>query len=169
MLQNSERPPPYHAGSDPPLEQLGRRLYANSTLEDQTRQTSGEGAPSDAAAVLDDLRLDYIAEVLDFAADYPASAREAAHRAPPNFSNFIPIRLSGRMSVDPTEAERGRIKSVWPNEFDDGVRCGLLRKFEGEREQGGYPKGFHHWPLERRNSWYAGFNIGHCKRMEAGR
>lgn len=160
MLQKSRRPPPRDAGSDPPIEQLGRRLYSNSILEDQTRQTSGQGAPSDVTAVLDDLWLDYIAEVPDFAASYAASGREAAHR---RSSELL------KLQTDQTEAERGRIKRVWPNEFDDGVRCGLLRKFEGEREQGGYPKGFHRWPLERRNSWYAGFNIGHCTRMEAAR
>jgi hypothetical protein len=77
------------------------------------------------------------------------------------------------MSLDPgvsgAEAQRERIKRIWSTDFDDGVRCGLLRKFEGERERGGYPKGFRQWPLDRRNAWFAGFNIGHCKRLEGGR
>jgi hypothetical protein len=37
-------------------------------------------------------------------------------------------------------------------------RCAFLGKFEGER--GGYPKGFHHRPLERRNTWFCGYNLG---------
>jgi hypothetical protein len=70
------------------------------------------------------------------------------------------------MSPDP-EAERAVLRERWPDAFDDGVRCGLLRKFEGERERGGYPKSFRHWPLERRNAWYAGHNIGRCERLRA--
>lgn len=62
------------------------------------------------------------------------------------------------------ETERAAIRKEWPAEFDDGVRCGLLQKFSGERELGGYPKGFHAWPLARRNVWFAGFNIGHFER-----
>lgn len=41
------------------------------------------------------------------------------------------------------ETERAAIRKQWPAEFDDGVRCGLLKKFDGERELGGYAKGFH--------------------------
>jgi hypothetical protein len=58
------------------------------------------------------------------------------------------------------ENERAAIRKEWPAEFDDGARCGFLQKFEGAREPGGYPKGFHGWPLARRNAWFAGFNKG---------
>lgn len=58
------------------------------------------------------------------------------------------------------ENERAAIRNQWQAEFDDGARCGFLQKFEGAREPGGYPKGFHGWPLARRNAWFAGFNIG---------
>lgn len=60
------------------------------------------------------------------------------------------------------EAERAAIRAVWPAEFDDGARCGFSGNFDGPRELGGYPRGFHSWPLERRNGWYAGFNKGRC-------
>jgi hypothetical protein len=53
------------------------------------------------------------------------------------------------------ESERAAIRKQWPAEFDDGARCGFSWKFDGQREQGGYPKGFHEWPIERRNAWYA--------------
>jgi hypothetical protein len=58
------------------------------------------------------------------------------------------------------ENERAAIRKQWQAEFDDGARCGFLQKFEGAREPGGYPKGFHRWPLARRNAWFAGFNKG---------
>jgi hypothetical protein len=62
------------------------------------------------------------------------------------------------------EQARVAIHAAWPAELDDGVRCGLLEKFEGAREPGGYPLGFHNWLLERRNAWFAGFNIGLVER-----
>jgi hypothetical protein len=45
------------------------------------------------------------------------------------------------------------------------ARCAYLLKFPGEREAGGYPAGFHRWPLERRNAWVAGFNGGFHDRL----
>jgi hypothetical protein len=62
------------------------------------------------------------------------------------------------------EAERAAIRKQWPTEFDDGARCGFSWQFKGPREPGGYPKGFHGWPLARRNAWYAGFNKGNSDR-----
>jgi hypothetical protein len=44
------------------------------------------------------------------------------------------------------ENERAVIRNEWPAEFDD--------------KSGGYPRGFHGWPLARRNAWFAGFNKG---------
>lgn len=59
--------------------------------------------------------------------------------------------------------ERERIKHAYPDEFRDGAR----RAFNGVS---GYPRRFAVWPLERRNAWFAGFNVGYCdrKRAEAG-
>jgi hypothetical protein len=64
-------------------------------------------------------------------------------------------------------AERARLKRAWPGEFADGERCAFHAKFEGKRERGGYPVGFHAWPLERRNAWYCGFNYGLLERQRA--
>jgi hypothetical protein len=66
-----------------------------------------------------------------------------------------------------TEVERARFKRLWPDEFRDGERCAFLRKFKGKRESGGFPLGFHTWPLERKNSWYCGYNIGLIERQRA--
>ncbi len=78
------------------------------------------------------------------------------------------MRLSTRNSVagtDNAEDEVARLRRRWPDEFRDGARCAFLRRFDGEREAGGYPRGFHLWPLERRNAWYAGSNRGRCDRL----
>jgi hypothetical protein len=69
----------------------------------------------------------------------------------------------GRCAVS-AEYERATIRAEWPAEFDDGARCGFLGRLESPREPGGYPLGFHGWPLARRNAWFAGFNKGNCDR-----
>ncbi|MCW2315105.1 hypothetical protein M2322_000625 [Rhodoblastus acidophilus] len=65
-----------------------------------------------------------------------------------------------------TLAETERFRAEWPDEFRDGARCAFLRKYPGAREAGGYPSGFHKWPLDRRNAWWAGNNRGACDRLE---
>ncbi len=62
--------------------------------------------------------------------------------------------------------ERRRLKAAYPDEFRDGARCAFLRKYEAEREHGGYPRGFLKWPLDRRNAWFAGFNYGFHRRLD---
>ena len=69
-----------------------------------------------------------------------------------------------RSPHEPADRERAAIRARWPDEFRDGARCGLSQKYEGPREAGGYPKGFHTRPLDRRNSWFAGYNYGRMRR-----
>jgi hypothetical protein len=66
-------------------------------------------------------------------------------------------------------AERDALRSRWAQEFRDGARCGFLCRFDGEREVGGYPRGFHGWALERRNAWFAGFDVGFHDRLRLAR
>jgi hypothetical protein len=61
--------------------------------------------------------------------------------------------------------ERQALRERLPDEFNDGARCASLQRFDGPREKGGYPLGFHSWPLQRRNAWFAGFNLGRCDRL----
>ena len=61
--------------------------------------------------------------------------------------------------------ELTRLRDRWPAEFRGGARCGFLHRFDGDRENGGYPRGFHGWPLDRRNAWFAGFNVGFHDRL----
>ncbi len=63
-----------------------------------------------------------------------------------------------------TTSERRVLRSKWPDAFDDGVRCGLMLPFAGPRDSGGYPQGFRQWPLEKRNAWFSGLNVGLLKR-----
>jgi hypothetical protein len=58
-----------------------------------------------------------------------------------------------------------RLRQRWPDEFRDGARCAFLLRFDGDRETGGYPRGFHRRPLERRDAWFGGFNVGFHDRL----
>jgi hypothetical protein len=71
--------------------------------------------------------------------------------------------------VTDARRERQHLRAAWPDEFRDGVTCALTGHFSGGRERGGYPLGFHTWPLERRNAWYAGYNYGRVKRPKGAR
>ena len=61
------------------------------------------------------------------------------------------------------------IRKAWPAEFNDSARCAFLQHYHGDREKGGYPLGFHGWPLDRRNAWFAGFNVGFHDRLQLAR
>jgi len=61
--------------------------------------------------------------------------------------------------------ELAALRARWPTEYRDGARCAFLLRFEGDRERGGYPRGFPRWPLDRRNTWFAGFNVGYHDRL----
>lgn len=61
------------------------------------------------------------------------------------------------------------LRKAWPAEFDDGARCAFALNFPGEREAGGYPKGFHTWPLAQRDAWFCGYNKGRCDRLCASK
>lgn len=71
-------------------------------------------------------------------------------------------KISGHLRT-PEEAKRHC--SAWPTAWRDGARCAFLERYDGAREPGGYPKGFHSWSLERRNAWFGGFNRGRCDRL----
>lgn len=57
----------------------------------------------------------------------------------------------------PALEERDRIERAFPAEFADGRRRAFIRNKL-------YPRGFHSWPIERRNAWFAGFNVGYVER-----
>ncbi len=61
--------------------------------------------------------------------------------------------------------EVARLRNRWPDEWRDGARCAFLQNYSGDREPGGYPRGFHRRSLERRNAWFSGFNQGFHDRL----
>ena len=68
--------------------------------------------------------------------------------------------------MSPVDAERARLKRAWPDAFHDGERSAFQR-YDGPREPGGYPRGFDQWPIEQRNAWWCGFNLGLVERQSA--
>lgn len=56
--------------------------------------------------------------------------------------------------------ERERIRRAYPAEFADGAK----RAYRGDTL---YPSGFHQWPLDRRNAWWTGANLGYCDRQKS--
>jgi hypothetical protein len=65
----------------------------------------------------------------------------------------------------PPNNEAKLLKARWPSEWRDGARCAFLETFEGAREEGGYPAGFHIWELDRRNAWFCGYVRGFFDRL----
>jgi hypothetical protein len=59
-----------------------------------------------------------------------------------------------------SELIRAELAERWPAEYADGLAVSLGEMHEFRRDPGDYPKGFHTWPLERRNAWWAGANMG---------
>jgi hypothetical protein len=63
------------------------------------------------------------------------------------------------------EQIRAELCGQFPQEFEHGYRTGYLGEFHQPRDAAGYPIGFHTWPLARKNSWYAGWNLGNVQRQ----
>ena len=66
------------------------------------------------------------------------------------------------------EREIERLANLWPNEYRLGYRFGFRGKADQPCDRAGYPEGFHGWPLERRNTWWCGWNKGRCDRARLG-
>jgi hypothetical protein len=72
--QNGGRPSPRNAGDGLPIERLPDRLDDNPTAQDSAPQPP-EASP-DITATLDQLRLGYVGEALDFVTSLATSGRE---------------------------------------------------------------------------------------------
>jgi hypothetical protein len=57
--------------------------------------------------------------------------------------------------------ERALLRARWRSAWEHGAKRG----FEGEHAGGSYPQHFARWPLDQRNSWFCGFNVGFHDRM----
>lgn len=91
-------------------------------------------------------------------------AAAASHPAVASHGEYLPLRNNRKPGVAPLHIVEAAIQAKWPAEFNDGARYGLLNKCHGKREPGGFPPGFHDWPLNRRNAWFAGFDEGYSRR-----
>jgi hypothetical protein len=63
------------------------------------------------------------------------------------------------------EQIRAELCRQFPQEFEHGYRTGYLGEPRQPCDAAGYPEGFHAWPLVRKNSWYAGWNLGNVQRQ----
>jgi hypothetical protein len=63
------------------------------------------------------------------------------------------------MTPSPKTIEaREKTRARFLDEYDAGARAGFTKSPE-------YPSGFHSWPLERRDAFFAGYNAGRCDRL----
>jgi hypothetical protein len=62
------------------------------------------------------------------------------------------------------EAVRAELCAKFPSEFEHGYRTGYLGEFQKPCDAAGYMIGHHTWPLDRKNAWFAGFNLGYVER-----
>jgi hypothetical protein len=71
------------------------------------------------------------------------------------------------MQSDSNDKAGHPLREQWPREWRDGARMAFLRPVADEREPGGYPRGFHAWPLDRRNAWWSGYSRGYHDRLSS--
>jgi hypothetical protein len=62
------------------------------------------------------------------------------------------------------EAVRAALCGKFPAEFEHGYRTGYLGENQPPCDPAGYMIGHHTWPLDRRNAWFAGWNLGNVER-----
>jgi hypothetical protein len=63
------------------------------------------------------------------------------------------------------EQIRAELCKQFPQEFEHGYRYGLTGEPQPPCDAAGYPIGFREWPLDRRNAWWAAWNLGHVQRQ----
>jgi hypothetical protein len=65
--------------------------------------------------------------------------------------------------VSRAETIRAELCRRFPQEFEHGYRSGFTGALQTPCDAAGYPIGFHTWPLDRKNTWYAGWNLGNVE------
>jgi len=63
------------------------------------------------------------------------------------------------------EAVRAELCARFPAEFEAGYCFGTTGAAQHPCDAAGYPIGFHEWEIARKNSWYAGWNLGNVQRQ----
>ena len=70
---------------------------------------------------------------------------------PENVAKLIPRLAPPRRS----SLDRDELLAKYPAEFRHGYLSGC--------DAAGYMVGHHTWPLERKNAWFSGWNLGNCE------
>ena len=58
---------------------------------------------------------------------------------------------------------RDELLAKYPAEFRHGYLSGYTREYQPPCDAAGYMIGHHTWPLERKNAWFVGWNLGNCE------
>jgi hypothetical protein len=61
---------------------------------------------------------------------------------------------------------RDELLAKYPAEFRHGYLSGYTGENQPPCDAAGYMIGHHTWPLERKNAWFAGWNLGNCEAPE---
>ena len=62
-----------------------------------------------------------------------------------------------------TKADGTVVRTLWRELAYQLVGTKAFARIAKDDEQA---KGFHQWPLASRNSWWCGYNLGRCERLE---
>jgi hypothetical protein len=62
-----------------------------------------------------------------------------------------------------TPCLRDELLAKYPAEFRHGYLSGYTGENQPRCDAAGYMIGHHTWPLERKNAWFAGWNLGNCE------
>jgi hypothetical protein len=60
---------------------------------------------------------------------------------------------------------RAALCEKYPAEFHHGYATGYVGDPQPPCDAAGYQPGFRTWPLDRRNAWFAGWNLGNVERQ----
>ena len=58
---------------------------------------------------------------------------------------------------------RDELLAKYPAEFRHGYLSGYTGEPQPPCDSAGYMVGHHTWPLERKNAWFSGWNLGNCE------
>jgi hypothetical protein len=79
--------------------------------------------------------------------------------------NRFPVILRGPTPSRLTNDIRDKLLAGYPAEFKHGYITAFTSNFQKPCDAAGYMIGHHTWPAERKNAWYAGWNLGNVERI----
>ena len=75
------------------------------------------------------------------------------------------LRLVEKPPLTPRRSslDRDELFTKYPAEFRHGYLSGYTGENQPPCDAARYMVGHHTWPLERKNAWFAGWNLGNCE------